>query len=238
MKKILFGISIGLIIGTITTFASSVFFNDVSTNTWYSNAVINLSDKGIIKGYSDGTFGPTKNVSRAELAVMLDRLIEYIETGEVGASNSDKVWIETEPIQCLENAWERAWIVNNPEAEYPRGHILVIEDVEKEIIKSYYEKRGIEIFDIRAEKNSGDFLVCAACDCPQGYVLYLKIASINLEKMRSQGVEDDHYYKTFQAPVLMCEDYTFSNCPKGCQKHCRSSNCSEGPNPSCTDDCE
>ena len=42
-------------------------FNDVSKNEWYSDYIGYLSKYGIIKGYSDNTFRPNDNVTRAEL---------------------------------------------------------------------------------------------------------------------------------------------------------------------------
>jgi len=88
MKKSLTLILVGILLGSTVAFAASKFFSDVPANTWYSDEVASLSDKGIIAGYPDGTFGVTKNVNRAELAVILDRLIEYMETGEVAPSAS------------------------------------------------------------------------------------------------------------------------------------------------------
>ena len=54
-------------------------FTDVEESSWYYEAVQSLSEKGIIKGYENGSFKPSDNVNRAELAVTLDRLIEYLE---------------------------------------------------------------------------------------------------------------------------------------------------------------
>lgn len=149
-------------------------------------------------------------------------------------SSESKVWVEVDPVQCLGNPWETDWLKenNNDYDAYPRGHILVIEEPEKKIIKEYYAKQGIEILDIKSEEFSGDFDICEACSCAQGYTLYLQISKKDLQTMLEFG------YKLFESPDLICEDYTFSNCPRGCQKQCRSSACSEGPNPACTDDCD
>ena len=89
MKKILTGFLIGSLFGTSVTFASTHFFTDIPANVWFSSAVESLSNKGIISGYPNGTFGPTNNVNRAELAVILDRLLEYVETGQVSSQGSD-----------------------------------------------------------------------------------------------------------------------------------------------------
>ncbi|OEH92133.1 S-layer homology domain-containing protein [Bacillus solimangrovi] len=48
-------------------------FKDVSADAWYSSAVNALANANIISGYEDGTFKPTENVTRAELASMLVR---------------------------------------------------------------------------------------------------------------------------------------------------------------------
>ena len=83
MKKSLTLILVGILLGSTVAFATSKFFSDVPDDEWYSDAVASLSEKGIINGYPDGTFGPTNNVNRAELAVILYRLIDYLENGEV-----------------------------------------------------------------------------------------------------------------------------------------------------------
>lgn len=58
-------------------------FSDVEPGSWYESAVQNLTGKNIIEGYADGTYRPDDNINRAELAVMMDRLLEHVETGEV-----------------------------------------------------------------------------------------------------------------------------------------------------------
>jgi len=68
----------GMIAAAIpTAYAVSALFSDVSGNEWYAHAVESLSDKGIVKGYEDGTFKADNGVNRAELVVMLDRLQEH-----------------------------------------------------------------------------------------------------------------------------------------------------------------
>jgi hypothetical protein len=64
------------------TASSSRTFSDVSTGQWYSDAVFELADREIVNGYSDSTFRPGNNVTRAEIAVMLSRLLSYLNTDE------------------------------------------------------------------------------------------------------------------------------------------------------------
>ncbi|MCX6735290.1 MAG: S-layer homology domain-containing protein [Candidatus Peregrinibacteria bacterium] len=52
-------------LSVVTAFASG--FSDISSTTPNSEAILYLQDHGIVKGYDDGTFKPTRDVNRAEL---------------------------------------------------------------------------------------------------------------------------------------------------------------------------
>lgn len=49
-------------------------FSDVPSGAWYTQAVQQVVQDGLMKGYPDGTFRPEQPVTRAELAVVLTRL--------------------------------------------------------------------------------------------------------------------------------------------------------------------
>ena len=84
MKKIILALLIGIMIGAIpSAFAIAKLFSDVDQNQWYSDAVYSLTENGIIEGYDDDTYRPSNNVNRAELAVMLDRLLTHLENEKV-----------------------------------------------------------------------------------------------------------------------------------------------------------
>ena len=48
-------------------------FKDVPAGAWYTTAVSTLANLGVISGYQDGSFGPDRNITRAELATILAR---------------------------------------------------------------------------------------------------------------------------------------------------------------------
>jgi hypothetical protein len=48
-------------------------YGDVSTDTWYTEAVRWAASQGVVSGYGDGTFGPNDPITREQLAVMLWR---------------------------------------------------------------------------------------------------------------------------------------------------------------------
>lgn len=76
MKKLFLAIGICAVFGiSLTAFAATYYFTDSFTfESWYAPSVDRMSSMGVIKGYPDGAFKPKNSVTRAELAVMLDRL--------------------------------------------------------------------------------------------------------------------------------------------------------------------
>lgn len=74
------GVVAGLLLAvTSISFAAGVRFSDIRTGIWFEKSVKNMVDIGVVRGYPDGTFGPEKQVSRAEVAVMLDRFKLYVD---------------------------------------------------------------------------------------------------------------------------------------------------------------
>ncbi len=53
-------------------------FTDIKKNSWYSGYVGWALETGVVTGYPDGTFQPDKNLSREEMAVAVDRYIDYL----------------------------------------------------------------------------------------------------------------------------------------------------------------
>src|SRR5689334_8628050 len=70
MKTKIFSLSLWLtgfiLILTSPFMAQAVSFKDVPENTINFNAVEYLKAKGVVSGYSDGTFQPDKTINRAE----------------------------------------------------------------------------------------------------------------------------------------------------------------------------
>ena len=53
--------------------SAAIYFSDVSAGYWAANAIALTANLGWINGYPDGTFGPDKTVTRAELMAMVNR---------------------------------------------------------------------------------------------------------------------------------------------------------------------
>ena len=108
---------------------------------------------------------------------------------EDGASTmADRVWMATEPIQCLGNPWERDWLQSHnwDYSGYPRDPSTPgLEPEEYEIVRDYYSRQEIEVFQGQTTQMSG--VVCAACSCPAGYTLYLLVGVEDVTMMIGYG---------------------------------------------------
>ncbi|MEK4449949.1 S-layer homology domain-containing protein [Paenibacillus sp. FSL L8-0506] len=54
--------------------ATATKFKDLSSSHWAYNGIMNAVQSGYFKGYTDGTFKPSAPVTRAEFAVLMDRV--------------------------------------------------------------------------------------------------------------------------------------------------------------------
>ena len=66
----------------LSTVALGATYTDVADDSAYSVAVESLSKLGIVTGYEDGTYGPEKSVTRAEMAALIARIQGYGETAK------------------------------------------------------------------------------------------------------------------------------------------------------------
>lgn len=90
--------------------AASANFTDVPGSSWYASAVNWAAANKIVEGYPDGTFAPTKSLTREEMATILYRYAAYkgydtTATGDLsgfadGASVSS--WAETAVIWAVD----------------------------------------------------------------------------------------------------------------------------------------
>jgi len=87
--------AIGTLFGAVTTgFAASGLgsdiFSDVPRGVYFDRAVGVLNERGIIKGRPDGTFDPSAPATRADISVMMYRLLQSLgeEPMDDGASES------------------------------------------------------------------------------------------------------------------------------------------------------
>lgn len=91
MRRIFTGVMSLVLVGVFTlcpAFATNSF-PDVEENAAYAEAVEYLNDVGIMQGDDKGNFSPDKNVTRAEMAVIICRMIGEDTSATDGTVFSD-----------------------------------------------------------------------------------------------------------------------------------------------------
>jgi len=106
-----------------------------------------------------------------------------------------EIWMEIEPVQCLGNLWEKAWLEKHSGAydQYPKGHPRKVEEAEKVIIRDFFESQGIRVIKVEAVPFPDDVMVCDACDCPQGYTLYILTDKEGAEKLKKFNFKESTF---------------------------------------------
>lgn len=91
MKNKLKIISLVLMILIVSTASfANVKFTDIKGDEWYGSTAIALAEKGLIKGYPDGSFGANKNITVGEFITVVTRSIDPT----LGSSKTGK-WYQT-----------------------------------------------------------------------------------------------------------------------------------------------
>ena len=63
------------------------YFNDVNKESWYTNTINVAYEKGIINGYSDGSFNPNQSITRQEAVVMVNKVFYLVSWNDVMNQN-------------------------------------------------------------------------------------------------------------------------------------------------------
>lgn len=79
MKRIISLLIVIVLITAIMPISLADSFSDVPVNKWYSAPITYCRELGIVSGYSNGTFKPNNNITRAEFCVMLNKVAEQLD---------------------------------------------------------------------------------------------------------------------------------------------------------------
>ena len=111
-------------------------------------------------------------------------LRKLVERGWGRTSFLEKTWVEIDPIQCGGNPWEKEWLESHPDDFSIYARLITNEKIE--LIKNYYKKQDIEIFDVKSFTWE-DVAVCESCSCSAGYTLSLLVSTSDVDKMLELG---------------------------------------------------
>ena len=74
MKKILAIAAVAALTAGVSAYAANPF-SDVTPDDWAYQAVVDLSEQGVVIGYPDGTFRGERNITRFEMAQIIARML-------------------------------------------------------------------------------------------------------------------------------------------------------------------
>jgi hypothetical protein len=97
-------------------------------------------------------------------------------------------WVAIEPTQCLTNDWEADWLAQhgNDYAAYPKDYARPgLEPEEVAIIKDYYRHQGVVVSGTATAPKYD--AICAACNCPEGHTMFLRVRAEDVETMIGFG---------------------------------------------------
>jgi len=90
MKKVLFPVTIILIIVSLSITSSASQFIDIKEEDWYHTSIASLYNDGIVSGYPDGSFRPDNQVTVGEFLAMVYSSLGEKETPSTG--NQEQHW--------------------------------------------------------------------------------------------------------------------------------------------------
>lgn len=102
----------------------------------------------------------------------------------IGAESEGEIWVYIDPIQCLGNPWERAWLGNHDYDEYPRD-----EEQRLKIFSDFFEAQGVTIYELYTTIWAE--VVCGACSCPTGERIHCLIDEDYLSIMLKWGFREE-----------------------------------------------
>jgi hypothetical protein len=112
------------------------------------------------------------------------------------AEENGKTWLETDPVQCAGNPWEKwarsdASIPIECSSNCKDGDARQNGDCrDKCIVQKYYSGKGIQVFDVKyasyEEKFGRVIPICEACDCAGG-TMYVQVADAQADEMEALG---------------------------------------------------
>lgn len=128
------GMSAGTIAPMLTltpSFAqSATSFSDVQSNYWATPFIQSLSQRGVIAGFTDGSFRPEQAVTRAQFAAMLNKAFQGKNQIRQGTSFNDvrsNYWAASAIQQAYTTGFLSGYPGNTfkPEQSIPRQQVLV-----------------------------------------------------------------------------------------------------------------
>lgn len=122
---------------TQTAFAA---FSDVSTDYKYYNAINWLENKGVVQGYSDGTFKPDQSVKRGEFLKMLYETVGMENSGGLASvlpfpDVSEDDWFYS----YVAEGYNKNVVVGYEDGTFKPGNTIINVEAIKVVMADYFD---------------------------------------------------------------------------------------------------
>ncbi|MGE6575369.1 YDG domain-containing protein [Paenibacillus xylanexedens] len=176
------------------TETASVSFKDVNSSNWAYAEVSKAVKAGYIKGYRDGTIGANKPISRQEVAVIIDDLLDLSNEASTGDhftdSNTIASWAKNSVDATVAKGILQGYDNNfNPNKPITRAEAVVALDRSVNARATDYSLAGTYGPEAGTQTIDGDVLISAA-----GVTLKNMIIKGNL--LFSEGIQEGDVHLT------------------------------------------
>ncbi|MDR3120354.1 MAG: S-layer homology domain-containing protein, partial [Clostridiales bacterium] len=117
-------------------------FPDVAQGAWYQQSVSYLASIGIVRGYTDGSFKPDAQITRAEFAAMVSGFDDMETTEANRFGDTAGHWAAA----YINNVAAKGWVSGYPDGTYKPDDNMTRAEVVTVVNRMLY--RGIEVEDI------------------------------------------------------------------------------------------
>ncbi len=91
--------------GTIQVNGGTATYTDILGSEWYADYVAYLEDLSVLEGYTDGSFAPTRPITRAEFASILAKYVGTASASYADFSDVEGHWAEANIAGAVKAGW-------------------------------------------------------------------------------------------------------------------------------------
>ena len=177
MRKVLFLLATLVLLPGAQVFA---FFSDVDSSSVYFDSVSALEDDGVVEGYEDGTFKPSKKVNRAEFLKMLFEMIGFddMSVGDVSIPFPD-VPADEWYTKYVKKAFADKIVDGYPDGTFGPGNNINLVEAIKIVMNAFFDVDALYAMDSSPGPCWGEEASVAdgsLVDTEAWYFKYLKVA--------------------------------------------------------------
>ena len=128
----------------VTIASTTNNFTDVEKERWSNKAISSLANGGYITGYEDGTFGPSKFITRAEFATMATRYASLSLADDVAFSDIEGHWAKDYILKASSAGWVNGYEDGTfaPEKYITRAEVMTIIN---RMLTRYVDAEGLHV---------------------------------------------------------------------------------------------